>query len=208
MRQKVLLIDTGHGGRDPFSGEYTTDPKTGKKFKHKKGAFHGSGWFYEGVSNRIFGAEFISQATRAGFMCVPVSHPSKDTTLMERIRFANYYHKEVNSDCVFISFHSNAFKQIHRGFQIYHHPNSGAGRELASSIADTTEFVFLDYDSIWKANPVKSANYAVLRGTKMPAVLLENGFFDNYEDALLLMQPEFVADVCAAIVKGISRIYG
>jgi N-acetylmuramoyl-L-alanine amidase len=206
MREKILLIDFGHGGRDPLTGDYTTDPRTGKKFKHKNGGFHGGGWFYEGVSNRNFAREFIAQASRAGFLCVPVGHPSKDTTLMQRIKFANYYHKEMNSNSIFLSFHSNAFKQEHRGFQIYHHPNSRAGKKIASSIASEAEFVFLDYDSIWPFNSRKTANFAVLRATKMPAVLIENGFFDNEKDARLLMDPNFIFHVCAAILRGLNKI--
>ena len=207
MKEKVLLIDAGHGGLDPFSGEYTTNPRAGKRFKHKSGKFHKGPWFYEGVSNRDIAAEFIAQATRAGFLCVPFYEPSKDASLMRRIRIVNDYHQKFNKNCIFISFHSNAFKGVHRGFQIYHYKTSSAGRSIAEAIAASVLPVFEDYGSIWPFGSVRPADFAVLRATKMPSVLLENGFFDNIEDAKLLLTPEFIADLVGGVVNGLTRLY-
>lgn len=204
MKQTVLLVDAGHGGTDPNTGEYTTPSSTGKKFYYENQSFHSKGWFYEGVSNRVVAAEFIAQATRAGFICVPVYPPAEDSTLMRRINFSNHYHKEVNSNCVFLSFHSNAFQQTNRGLQIYHYPNSTAGKALAEAVIATTQKTFIDYDSTF-SYPLKSADFAVLRGTNCPAILLELGFFDNLKDANLLFNNGFRVDIVNSIVAGLDK---
>jgi N-acetylmuramoyl-L-alanine amidase len=206
MKETILLVDAGHGGLDPITGEYKTPPNYGKKFNFKTGTYHNnSSWFYEGYSNRVIASEFIAQASRAGFICVPVFQPSEDTSLMRRINLANQYYKEVNKNCIFLSFHSNAFKSYHRGLQAYHYPNSLKGKAIAKAIIATTQKTFINYDSI-EAYPLRTAKFAVLRATIPPAVLLELGFFDNREDADLLIDSEFRADIVASIVAGLNNI--
>lgn len=204
MKETVLLIDAGHGGIDPTTGEYTTPPSNGKKFYYSEEEFHSGGWFLEGVSNRTIAAEFIAQASKAGFICVPVYPPSEDSSLMRRVNFANHYYNEVNSKSVFISFHSNAFQSTNRGFQAYHYPNSTAGKALAEAVIATTQKTFLDYGSNFPY-PLKNAEFAVLRGTIAPAILLELGFFDNLSDANLLFSNGFRVDIVNSIVEGLDK---
>jgi hypothetical protein len=94
MKNTVLFIDAGHGGIDPI-GRYTTAPS--KQFKYASG-FHQDGWFLEGVSNRQIAAEFIAQASRMGFVCIPVYHPYKDTPLSSRTNLANTISSTLNAD--------------------------------------------------------------------------------------------------------------
>ena len=54
----------------------------------------------------------------------------------------------------------------------------------------------------------KAANFAVLRETKMPAILTENLFIDNSNDASLLKDPEFLGLVARAHVNGLERALG
>ena len=204
MKETVLLVDSGHGGIDPETGEYTTPIETGKRFYFEEKEFHSEGWFYEGVSNRVIAAEFIAQATRAGFICVPVYPPSADSSLMRRINFANHYYNEVNRKCVFLSFHSNAFQQTNQGLQVYHYPNSTAGKALAEAVIATTQKTFLDYGSNFPY-PLKNAEFAVLRGTIAPAILLELGFFDNLKDVNLLFSNGFRVDIVNSIVSGLDK---
>ena len=48
-----ISLHGGHGGLDPFTGEYATLPSTGKRYYHEGADLHKGGWFYEGVENRI-----------------------------------------------------------------------------------------------------------------------------------------------------------
>ena len=67
IKKTALIIDAGHGGIDPITGEYTTPANIGKKTNHKGYEFHNAGWFYEGVSNRIWAQMFAEKAIKQGY---------------------------------------------------------------------------------------------------------------------------------------------
>ncbi|MBB5325213.1 N-acetylmuramoyl-L-alanine amidase [Anoxybacillus tepidamans] len=52
------------------------------------------------------------------------------------------------------------------------------------------------------------ANYAVLRETKMPALLTENLFIDNASDAAKLKSEQFLLQVAHGHVQGIVKAFG
>ena len=200
MQNKILLIDAGHGGIDP-SGRYTTAPSKQKKFVT---GYHGYGWFYEGVSNRQIAAEFMAQATRAGFVCVPVYHPYKDTSLTTRTDLANQIAGSLGAESIYLSFHSNAFDGSARGWVIFHHPNSSKGKQLSEDIAEQVLPLCQDYD-IPMRPAVLSQAFHVLTYTNMTAVLLENLFFDNEQDADVLMDREFCINLCSRILRAVEK---
>jgi N-acetylmuramoyl-L-alanine amidase len=54
----------------------------------------------------------------------------------------------------------------------------------------------------------KRANYAVLRLTNMPAILTENLFIDNANDATKLKSEQFLLQVAHGHVQGIVKAFG
>lgn len=54
----------------------------------------------------------------------------------------------------------------------------------------------------------KRANYAVLRETKMPAILTENLFIDNANDAAKLKSEQFLLQIAHGHVQGIVKAFG
>lgn len=211
MKRTVIFVDAGHGGIDD-KGVYTTAPS--KMFTHTRGAFHNGRTFLEGVSNRNIAAEFMAQASKAGFICIPVYHPFKDTRLTVRTTFANQTAKTLEVESLYFSFHSNAAADADkdgngdaRGVRVFHHPNSTRGKELTIELGYPLAKVFEQYGSIgdnyvregW-LDKSKGQIYHVLEATDMPAVLFELGFFDNRQDAELLVNAEFVSDMIAALV--------
>jgi N-acetylmuramoyl-L-alanine amidase len=54
----------------------------------------------------------------------------------------------------------------------------------------------------------KRANYAVLRETKMPAILTENLFIDNTNDAAKLKSEQFLQQIAYGHVQGIVKAFG
>ena len=169
MKQTVLLIDAGHGGIDE-NGNYTTAPS--KQHKYTQG-FHDNGWFYEGVSNRRIAAEFIAQASRMGFVCVPVYGPSKDINLATRTNLANDIALDLDTQCIYISFHSDAFNGTARGWTIFHHPNSNAGNQIASSVWREVSPLLSEFGTSDRG--VRTAHYHVLTYTSMPPLLIVTG---------------------------------
>lgn len=103
---------------------------------------------------------------------------------------------------VFISLHLNAdpdpdlpgMPEAH-GHESWIYPKSERGRTLAQSIEEKLQLFFPGEP----ARGIKEANFAVLRLTKMPAVLLELAFVDTLEAGRLKD-----ADIQAGLSKAIS----
>jgi N-acetylmuramoyl-L-alanine amidase len=209
--RKILYIDAGHGGLDS-NGNYTTPPKTGKYFDHKDNAiFHKRGLFFEGVWNRTFAYKFIEKATAAGFQCVPVFHPHNDTRLGDRVEIANESYKKFGNEGTYLSFHSNASGVPNvRGFNIFFHPMSKNGKEVAIKLVNPIQNLFIKYGSESRyplregyMNAEKTQIYYVLEATSMPSVLFEFGFFDNLEDAKLIFQDSFQEELAEVLVQAL-----
>jgi len=54
----------------------------------------------------------------------------------------------------------------------------------------------------------KRANFAVLRETKMPAILTENLFIDNASDATKLKSEQFLLQIAHGHVEGVVKAFG
>lgn len=203
-----VFLDAGHGGLDS-NGNYTTAP--GKQFQHKRGTFHGDGWFYEGVSNRRI-TDLVAQKLRErNIDTILLSHDYLDLSLSYRVEKANWYYDNYKRG-ILISSHANAsFAHNARGFELYTTPGVTKADELAnvhwlnvqqllgSKIVMRTNQADGDYD--------KEANFFILRKTKMPAILVEHLFFDNYEDALLLMDDEILELFAEAQVRTVIQYF-
>jgi N-acetylmuramoyl-L-alanine amidase len=204
MDKKILYIDAGHGGLDS-EGNYTTLKSNGKRFLYNNGKeYHSKGYFYEGVFNREFAKYFIAIATQNDYLCIPVYHYSKDNSLESRVHLANTFYYNFDYQGTYLSFHSNAFNSNARGFNLFHHPNSTKGKELAQAICPDIQKVFVENGSVSKF-PVRADNFYVLRETKMTSLLFEFGFFDNEDDANLLMDKSFVFDVAYSLLNSLDN---
>jgi N-acetylmuramoyl-L-alanine amidase len=212
MSKKVLYIDAGHGGVDA-AGNYTTPPTKGKFFDHKTaGTFHKGGIFYEGVFNRSLANKFIEMATQVGFHCVPVYDPIADTSLGNRVETANKYFDEIAGKTgTYLSFHSNAFKSVNRGFNVFYHPYSERGKRIATKIVKPIQQVFIDNGSVspqplregWM-DAAKTQIFYVLEATKMPSILFEFGFFDQIDDAKMLFSDKFQCDLALKVIESLQ----
>jgi len=57
-----------------------------------------------------------------------------------------------------------------------------------------------------KSRGVKQANFLVLQGVKMPAVLIETAFLSNPEEEALLADPDFQGRVAEGLIQAIRRL--
>jgi N-acetylmuramoyl-L-alanine amidase len=57
-----------------------------------------------------------------------------------------------------------------------------------------------------KSRGVKQANFVVLQGARMPAVLIETAFLSNPEEEKLLTDPDFHRRVADGLVAAIRRL--
>jgi len=208
---KVIFLDAGHGGINPAIGMYTTAPS--KLFDHEKGNFHNGSTFYEGVKNRKICKMLQRKLVEAGVTVIPVYHDYLDTSLQARVDIANAYHKNIQEG-IYISEHSNATPEHKaRGFQVWTSP----GQNSADGYADTL-IEILTRSEVRPEAKIKiltdktdgdgdyEARFFVLMQTAMPAVLLENLFFDNYSDATLLMMDTYIETYTDLLVMWIKMI--
>lgn len=187
----TVYSDAGHGGIHPLTDRYTTAPN--KQYKHQGNtAFHREGWFYEGVFNRQVAAIFEAMCEEH-LRVVRTYHPWQDIRLEDRVNIANAdYDQNARRRGVFISWHANASPtHTARGTEVYDSRGKTASDHLTQYYAEALRKNLGDlvtYRAASSARFSKEANFYVLRYTKMPAMLIETLFFDQVNDATLLMQ--------------------
>lgn len=209
---KAVFLDAGHGGIDPNTGLYTTGAS--KVWTHNRGLFHKGSTFYEGVSNRVFAELLFQMLTDAGVNVVKTYHPFLDTSLTARTNIANAYHTQIQPG-IFVSLHSNAVNKqdAAKGLSIWTTVGVTASDALASSLFAGWK---QDLDLVKKYNTSfredrsdgdadYEENFAVLRNSNMPAVLVENLFFDNWNDASVLMNKDYQQEFCASTCKTLLK---
>jgi len=206
--QFLLCLDAGHGGIEPKKNvpyNYTTYPS--KCSQLSRGEFHGRGWFFEGVFNRAVAALIEKYLKEWGISVLNVYDPIVDISLSNRVNKANFAANKF-PNALYLSIHGNAAQTPNaRGWEVF----TSVGKTKADIYA---QFLYEDVKSIfpkWQyrvdysdQDPDKEAQFYVLSKTNFPAVLSENGFFTNYEDAKMMFDPEFQNAIalchCRAVV--------
>ena len=203
----TVYLDAGHGGINPSNNQYTT--YRAKQFYHGKGEFHKGKWFYEGVSNRKYVDMICDKLHELGIRYEKVYHPWLDTSLFNRVSHANHYHKN-GMPGVYYSFHSNATHgHDARGFSIWTSPGYTKSDGLAEDFFMRYRKGFTNHElyNIKTLQDLKDkdhdyeAQFYVLKNTMMPAVLFENLFFDNYEDAVIINDPFYIDEYTDLFVE-------
>jgi N-acetylmuramoyl-L-alanine amidase len=208
-----VYLDAGHGDWDEVKEEYTTAPS--KQFKHELGAFHNQGWFYEGVKN----SEYINRiyqiiADRGNVTPVIVNHAWKDTTLGNRVAYANFGHTNIENKGIYFSEHSNATPEhTARGYSVWTSVGQTKSDKLADNLMKRYKKTFGSVDNVARVKSREDlsdgdsdyeANFYVLRNTHMPAVLAENLFFDQFDDAMILMNHDYRETYCEMVADWIE----
>ena len=104
---------------------------------------------------------------------------------------------------LFLSFHRNAANMPGRGTgaDMLVYSDTGFASEVAGNIGKEIEKTGLPYNGITERH-----NLAVLRRTKMPAVLIEAGFLDNENDNRFF--DENFSELAEAIARGVMESIG
>ncbi len=124
---------------------------------------------------------------------------NKNADLRNRAAQANQWGADY-----FISIHTNSSTRPEaQGVEAYVYRLGGTSERLARSIVES---VSEDLGS--QNRGVMQANFAVLRRTQMPAVLVELGYLTNATEALNLNSPAWQRAVAASIFRGIVDAVG
>jgi N-acetylmuramoyl-L-alanine amidase len=179
----LVVLDAGHGGHDSGAvGNGLREKDITLKIAKRVGAILANN--YSGISVRY---------TRT---------TDKYIALSERARIAN----NLKAD-FFLSIHVNAGGGTGYEDYIYNRlATNGSTDKKRQKIHNAVKPVLTKYGL--RNRGMKKANFAVLRETKMSAVLVETLFIDTKKDANLLKNSNFIEDISQAYAKGIADIFG
>ncbi len=126
-----------------------------------------------------------------------------DASLASRCKVAN----DANAT-IFVSIHANAHGNgaewtTGKGWEAFYCKGSVAGEKLAKAI-QASSIPSLGF----KDRGLKTNNLYVTKNTKMPAVLIEHGFFTNKEECDKLKTSAFRESCAIADAKGILKYLG
>ena len=190
----LVLLDNGHGGL--INGKYQTPGK--RKDWGDKGVI------YEGEFNRAIVNGIIQELTFLGIPYVNIAPEYRDVRLETRIKRANVYPA---SKCFYLSVHSNAGGGS--GCEFFTSPGNTKSDGIATIFGEEYKKTFPDRKlrtDFSDGDLDKEQRFYVLTRTKMPAVLTENFFMDNFEEFKeILMTPEGRQKIIAFHVKAIVR---
>ena len=221
FRVAAIIIDAGHGGRDPGAiGTHTIQGRTLRSVEKNITLAVALQ-----VHNRLAAAFPDKQVllTRRND-----SYP----TLEERVNLANSISMAEHEAAIYISIHANSsFNKNARGYEVWY-LSPGYRREVidTSRYADIGEVIpilntmmeeTLTRESILLANNIlshldeavgnlkpsrglKAEEWFVVRNARMPSVLVEVGFVSNQTDALLMDDEAHLKKLADALYKGIS----
>ncbi len=184
--EKVIVIDAGHGGKDPgtigISGNYEKDinleisKKLAEKLKLKG---------YKIILTRD-SDEYVDNPSRA------------ELANKKRAR-------------VFVSIHGNAMEDNSsvNGMQVLYYPN----RESTIGDLNNNELARILKDSLINGTGaidkgiIEREDLIVLNQTKMPAILIECGFLSNEKEEKLLLTDDYQNKVVDSIVNGLEEYF-
>lgn len=184
--QTKVAIDPGHGGQDPGG--------TGNGLQEKNIVLDVSLRFRD-----LLDADTADAAGGGEWQVFVTRTDDTFVSLSGRAAFAN--DRGVDR---FISVHSNAFSDpAANGTETFSYAEGTNSADLRDAVQD-------ELIAAWRRTNrgSKTANFAVLRETAMPAILTELAFITNAADAAYLASPEERQKAAAAHFFGLQRHLG
>lgn len=166
----LVLIDNGHGSL--INGKYQT--------AGKRKDWQDEGIIYEGEFNRAIVNGIIEQLTFFKIPYVNLAPEYWDVRLETRVKRANKYPARSS---FYLSVHSNAGGG--NGSEFYTSPGNTKSDEIATIFGEEFQKEFPNRElrhDFSDGDLDKERRFYVLTKTKMPAILTENFFMDNFEE--------------------------
>lgn len=183
-----------------IKGIYQTAPRKMHKFLTGEIA-------YEGVINRDIKKLLISKLGNRSY--IDITNSNEDISLSNRVSLANNIYL-TTPNAVYFSIHSNASPD-HKGtgFEVW----TSKGKTLSDKLAEILcrylkdEFPEIKFRSDKSDKDLdKESDFYVLHKTNCPAVLVENLFFDNFNDFLKLTDPDFLDKLTDTYIFWINEV--
>ena len=174
----LWILDNGHGGM--IDGVYQTPGK-------RSPVWDDGSILYEGEFNRAIVDRLMKKCEANGIDAINLVDTPKDISLTERVNTANRLAKSSEKPCIYVSIHADAFSdESANGWSVYTSPGTTKSDDVATILFEKAarEFKgeYMRSDKYSDGDPDKEANFTVLTGTSMPAILSENFFMTNYDN--------------------------
>ncbi len=175
LRGATLVVDAGHGGRDPGARGLSRAP--------------------ERTINLSIATELARQLNHRGANVVLTRNTDEFIELEDRAEIADRYRADL-----FVSIHCDAHRDPSMaGATIY------VGRGASSTSVRAAECIASALQSAGiPCRGVRDAGFKVLIAHSRPAVLIECGYLTNRTEAGRLNDPAYQARIAAAIAAGIT----
>lgn len=183
----TLVIDPGHGGRDP--GKVGVNNALEKEINLK-------------VSLKLRdlleekGIHVIMTREEDMGLYEETDSNRKRADLNKRIEIIN------SSDAEFaISIHQNSFTEEYvKGAQVFYHQQSGEGKKLALILQEELKKGLQDGNH---RNAKSNESYFMLKKTDCPLVIIECGYLSNNAEASLLVEEAYQDKLAQVICQGV-----
>ena len=192
LANKLIVVDPGHGGRDPGKIGVSGVPEKEINLEVSKRLAM--------VLGQMGVAVILTRDTDIDLSdsSTPGWHGKKRQDLSRRADMANTRDADL-----YISVHCNAFPSSREhGAQVFSHPESGQSKILADCIQKEMTTILGN-----TKRQAKQVDYYALRKAKMPAAIVEIGFVTNPEEDKLLQDPLYQSKVAWSIAAGIVKYY-
>lgn len=179
-----IVIDPGHGGKD-VGAQSISKPR------------------YQEKSLNLVTALFLkSYLDQLGYHTEMTRHDDTFMSLERRALFANDKKPDL-----FVSIHYNSAPSSEaQGIEVFYFQEKDNKERVAASkqLAKTVLKCVLNQT---KANSrgVKQGNFAVIRQTKMPAILVEGGFLTNEAELQKIKDPAYLKRIAWGVAKGVDE---
>jgi N-acetylmuramoyl-L-alanine amidase len=221
FRIAAIIIDPGHGGKDPGAvGEHRIN---GKSFKSVE---------KEITLNVSKNLQTLLKSAYPDKRILMTRTGDTYPTLEERVAIANAVPLKQNEAIIYISIHANAsLNKAARGYEIWYLSpeyrrnlidkekftesaevipifNDMLQEEFNSESTRMAKFILNRFTETLggriPSRGMKAENWYVVRNARMPSVLVELGFVTNLEDARLMADAAYLKHFSEALYKGIA----
>jgi N-acetylmuramoyl-L-alanine amidase len=179
-----IIIDPGHGGHD-VGTQSISKPR------------------YQEKSLNLVTARFVKSYLRQlGYQVLMTREDDTFVSLDKRAQIANE-----RKPILFVSIHYNSAPSAEaQGIEVFFYQSKEKkGRTLKSKRLAHAVLKNVVAQTKAKSRGVKQGNYAVIRETTMPAVLIEGGFVTNEAELQHLKDPTYLKLLAWGIVRGIEE---
>lgn len=190
VKKLIIAIDAGHGMTTPGKRcMKALDPNETREW-----------WLNNRIADRL---EVLLASYDCKIIRVDDTTGAKDISLANRVAKAN----NGNAD-VYISIHHNAGAngRTAGGTEVYYYSSKPERPKQATALYNA----LINYTGLKgdRATPVRKHAYHVVKATKMPAFLIENGYMDSQIDTPIILTSGHAEKTAQAILRFLVEQFG